>query len=213
LKQKDIFLQSEGNEWFQRNINDLEKLTLPNDDSVLVDILNSPIANEEKLKVLEIGCGNGHRLKWLQENKNYTCYGIDPSAKAIVVTKNSGVNAAVGTADKLQFEDDLFDVVIFGFCLYLCDREDLFSIAQQADRVLKRSGWIVIRDFFTKTTAINKYHHKDGIFSHKMDYSSMFTWNPAYTLFSQRIDCHDRHADVDNAQEWVASSIIRKSLE
>jgi ubiquinone/menaquinone biosynthesis C-methylase UbiE len=212
VKQKDIFLRSEGDEWFHRNVDKLDKLTLPEDDSVLVDIIKSPIWDEDRLNVLEVGCGNGLRLKWLQENKNCTVYGIDPSGAAVNAAKQSGIKAEVGTADRLPFDDAFFDFIIFGFCLYLCDREDLFSIAREADRVLKKAGWIVIRDFYSTAETAVDYHHKKGVYSYKMDYSSMFTWNPAYTLFLQRIENHEKQNGVDNLQEWTASWIIRKNL-
>ena len=68
------------------------------------------------------------------------CYGIEPSFKAVETACTSGVNAVQGTADRLPYRDGLFDVVVFGFCLYLCDREDLFRIASEADRVLNDQG-------------------------------------------------------------------------
>ena len=46
----------------------------------------------------------------------------------------------MGTADKLPFEDQSVDILVYGFCLYLCDREDMFNIAAEANRVIKSSG-------------------------------------------------------------------------
>ena len=48
------------------------------------------------------------------------------------------VKLKIGTAEKLKFEDDKFDLIIFGFCLYLCDREDLIKIVDETNRVLKK---------------------------------------------------------------------------
>jgi len=65
------------------------------------------------------------------------------------MTRKNGVHAEYGSADDLPFESDSFDGVIFGFCLYLCDHEDLFKIAQEADHVLRKKSWLVIKDFFS----------------------------------------------------------------
>ena len=46
----------------------------------------------------------------------------------------------IGTAEKLPFEENYFDILIFGFCLYLTDSEDLFKISSEAYRVTKKVG-------------------------------------------------------------------------
>jgi len=106
----------------------------------------------------------------------------------------------------------MFDIVVFGFCLYLCDREDLFRIAQEADRVLKPDGWLIIHDFFAKTPTRREYHHKPGLFSYKMDYRRLFDWHPAYTCFSDELNHHGRREFTDDPQEWVATSVLRKRV-
>jgi len=100
--------------------------------------------------VLEIGCSNGYRLQKLHKTYSCSCYEIDPSDNAIKDGQKQypTLNLYKGDATKLPFTDKKFDMVIFGFCLYLCDREDLFKIAYEADRVLKKNGHIVIYDFF-----------------------------------------------------------------
>ena len=76
-------------------------------------------------------------------------FGIDPSKKAIKIAQELGINAKVGTAEKLPFIDKEFDLIIFGFCLYLCDTNDLFKIAYEANRVSKVESWISIIDFWS----------------------------------------------------------------
>ena len=210
MKQRDVFLESEGNAWFERNASALGSRKLPESDSLLVEILNLPLA--EGTKILEIGCGDGARLSWLRENCRFDCYGVEPSSQAVEVAKGRGVAAQQGAADQLPFEDKIFDIVIFGFCLYLCDREDLFRIASEADRVLKNPGWLLILDFYSPTPLKREYHHRSGLFSHKMDYRALFTWNPGYTNFSHEVRHHLEGGYTDDTQEWVATSVLRKNL-
>ena len=143
MKQKDIFLGGEGNAWFTRNSAALANHELPGSDPLLMELLGlkSHLADEGGLvNVLEVGCGPGLRLDWLQQQIGWECHGIEPSDEAVKQATNAGVHAQVGTADQLPFADKSFDVVAFGFCLYLCDRDDLFKIAAETDRVLKNPG-------------------------------------------------------------------------
>lgn len=212
MKQKNIFLELEGDAWFRRNAGALATRKLPESDPVLTEILNLP-SNGRETRVLEIGCGDGTRLNWLRENRGFVCSGVDPSAQAVAVAQGRGIEACQGTADRLEFADGTFDIVIFGFCLYLCDREDLFRIAFEADRVLKNPGWLVILDFYSQTPLKREYHHRSGLFSHKMDYRALFTWNPAYTSFSHKVRHHSEDGYTDDRTEWIATSVLRKNLE
>ena len=90
-EQKKIFLQSEGNAWFNRNKQALSETSLPDQDRILPDLLELPL--QPNMKVLEVGCGNGNRLVWLKENLTLECSGIDPSAQAIEVARSRGIDA------------------------------------------------------------------------------------------------------------------------
>ena len=50
--------------------------------------------------------------------------------------------------NSFSFPDNFFDMIILGFCLYLCDRNKLFKIASEVDRVLKENSYLVIIDFY-----------------------------------------------------------------
>lgn len=211
MKQKEVFLEGEGDAWFARNAGQLARLNLAESDPLTREILQltgrflNPGA-----RVLEVGCGPGNRLAWLQENLGLECHGIEPSQKAVAAAASRGVRAQVGTADKLPFEAHFFDVVIFGFCLSWCDRDDLFRISAEADRVLKNSGWLMIWDFYSPVPTTRAYHHRPGLYTHKMDFKALFTWNPDYVVFSHRVEHHEQGGYTDDRQEWVATSVIRK---
>jgi len=212
-KQKDIFLQGEADAWFERNHQALERKDFDLHDPVIssiAEIIALPKYAGSSVKVLEVGCGEGKRLNWLAENLGVDVYGIDPSMKAVELAKSRGVTAKLGTADKLPFQAASFDIVIFGFCLYLCDRQDLFRVAQEADRLLKQEAWVIIHDFFSAAPVRREYHHKPGVFTFKMDYRTLFDWHPAYTCYQHRVGHHVQSGYTDEQQEWVAISVLRK---
>ena len=212
LLQKDIFLQSEADEWFERNKQATSK-QLFTDDMVCKEIkkiVGVKSSLGKTLKILEVGCGQGFRLSWLSKEYGCQVYGIEPSKKAVTEAVSRGVVAIQGTADFLPYENEVFDILIFGFCLYLCDQQDLFKIAHEADRVLKKDSWLIINDFYYPGTVTREYHHKSGVQSHKMDYRKLFEWHPAYICYSHQIERHGFHEYCDDPQEWVPVSTMRK---
>ena len=210
--QKEVFLKGEGNSWYERNKKDWEKRKLPDDDIVLTE-LNDIFSDFTGLKILEVGCGGGERLVWLKL-QGADVYGVDPSSAAIESANEKGITAKIGTADDLEYEDNTFDIVIVGFCLYLCDRQDLFKISAEINRVLKPSAWVVILDFYKKNHTSNSYAHLDGVFSFKMDYSSIFTWHPDYFLMLQKIVDHsDSNKLTDIENDMMGFQLLRKNSE
>lgn len=200
--QKEVFLESEGDAWFARNRDVLQNPEHLSDDPVL-KFLDRQTKRPER--VLEIGCADGWRLSELLRRYGAKCYGVDPSAEA-VRNACAGVQIRQGTADALPFDDESFDLVIFGFCLYLCDPKDYFKIAAEADRVLKAGGMISIYDFDTPYPYANDYSHLDGVVSHKMEFPRMFTWQPAYTL-AEKIVCGEANCSLDDR---IAHSVVIK---
>ena len=160
--------------------------------------------------MLEVGCGDGTRLAWLKNNMNADCYGIEPSKLAVDAACGKGINVKQGTAERLPFEDHSFDIVIFGFCLYLCDREDLFSIASEANRVLRAPGWLMLLDFFSPVPYANLYDYRSGVLSYKMDYWTLFNWHPDYECMTHKVRHHSELGYTDEQDEWIAVSILRK---
>ncbi len=212
MKQKNIFLKSEADAWFDRNKENLSRRNFEDDNIVRAISDISKSSSNTMLKILEIGCGGGERLNYISNSINCSVSGVDPSLDAVNHCKLNNIDAIVGAADSLIHKDNTFDIVIFGFCLYLCDRGDLFRISTEADRVLKKEGWIIIQDFFAKSPIQNEYHHTSGIKSYKMDYKTLFTWHPDYTCYQTKVYHHESQVFTDSSHEWVETSVIRRKI-
>lgn len=173
--QTQAFIEGEGRAWLERN-----RLKLMPEGDPVLDMIE--VTGLKPQQVLEIGCANGWRLRAIIRRHGATCRGIDPAVDS------DGIILNKGTADNLwRFTNGEFDLVIYGFCLYLCDPEDYFKIAMEGNRVLADGGFILIWDFYSPIAYKNPYSHKPGIFSHKMDFSKMWAWNPAYRLVNSSI--------------------------
>ena len=156
MSQNDTFLAGEGDQWFNRNAHVLQ----PERDEYVQLLKGQGISPAQ---VLEVGCANGYHLEALRRAFGCQASGIDPSLAAISegLQQYPALQLSQGTARDLPAADGAFDLVILGFCLYLCDREDLFRIAAEVDRVLADGGFVLIKDFCpplptATTTAIKK---------------------------------------------------------
>jgi ubiquinone/menaquinone biosynthesis C-methylase UbiE len=207
MDQKDIFFQKEGNEYYKRNTHKIHDVC--NQDKIISSLQN--LCLKPKC-ILEIGCSNGWRLNALHAIYNSECYGIDPSETAIKEggQKFAKISLQQGTAERLPFADGKFDLVIFGFCLYLCDRGDLFSIAKEGDRVLSEGGIMTILDFEPPFPYRNEYKHDVRIQTYKMNYANMFAWDPKYTIIYKLLFSHSDDKDIADPDERVSVVFMKK---
>lgn len=207
--QRDYFLESEGNGWYSRNRIEKARLEEKRAHDPLLPVLRR--LESPPRRVLEIGASNGWRLALLREEwPGGTFHGVDPSSRA-VEDAPGGVTLSCGTADSLPYEDASFDLVIFGFCLYLCDRADLFRIAAEADRVLADGGTMAIYDFSPPQPYRNPYAHGADIYSYKMDYSALFSWNPAYRIAERHEQTHPG-GKADTPDNQVGIVLLKKDM-
>ena len=177
INNKEYFLKKGGDDYFYRNKNKIINFKNELLSKIILDNLNNKLVN-----VLEVGCSDGSRLLYLSKKYNkINFFGIDPSSAAL---KNKKLFLKKGTADQLPFKKNFFDIIIYGFCLYLTDNQDLIKIVYEADRVLKKNGIIVILDFYSKKVKYREFSHKPGHYIRKMDYSKLFSWSPNYKILS-----------------------------
>lgn len=213
-KQEDIFLHGEADRWFQRNKKAVE-------DSVFLGFREINWLSDQLLpfnnvvkSVLEVGCSSGEKLRQLCSKLSCRGVGIDPSSQAVKVGNAKGdVQLFVGTASSLPFAANSFDLVYFGFCLYLIDRSTLLTVVAEADRVLKPGGFLAITDFDPIVRHKKAYHHKEGVFSYKQDYSTCFTQSGLYSLIAKHSSSlRQAHFDVDG-NERVSTTILFKEID
>ena len=209
MNQKKVFLSGEGDQYYFRNKNDDREEYMKHEDLANM-IISLPFAKSQHVELVEIGCGKGERLKRIKNETNWRVMGVDPSIRSIEELQKNNIKGYVGTADKLPFKDESVDILVYGFCLYLCDREDMFNIAAEANRVVKSNGWIAIIDFWTKENRKNRYKHNSDIMSYKTRPEEIFIWHPHYVVMDHKIRSISTDKYTDEEDNWVSSTIIRK---
>lgn len=218
---KEEILASEGDRWFERNIEFISNVEASMGTKCLVDFLkaNHELFINESTNVLEIGSSFGYNLDYLSKNFPQIggLYGIEPSEKAVKYGGNlyqdRNIKLCRGTADDLPFEDESFDIIIYGFCFYNIDRKLLFKCISEADRVVKEGGIVCICDFDTANSYKRVNRHNNMVPTYKMNIANMFTAHPQYNLIEKNSISENGKAFDSNIQNRVALSIIYKSSE
>ena len=107
-------------------------------------ILRQEIDNKSNLKILDIGCGTGETLSFLNNHLSHPdLYGVDSSSVAVEYAKSRGHKQILKVeADMLPFKDDTFDYVLLLDVLEHI--KDDSSVLSEAKRVLKRNGKIIM---------------------------------------------------------------------
>jgi ubiquinone/menaquinone biosynthesis C-methylase UbiE len=218
--QSNTFLQGEADNYFRRNKTALDSAAATwGKEFSEIDWLHQALAPfKDKIHaVLEIGCSNGVKLERICDLLDAEGSGIDPSQLAVAEgnqkSRERKIQLHAGTASSLPFEPQSFDFVYFGFCLYLLDRQDLFSAIAEADRVLKTGGFLAITDFDPVRQHKRPYHHQTGVFSFKQDYSKFFTESGTYYLVSKNSFSHRQSFFDTDGNERVSTTLLFKEIE
>lgn len=212
--QKNIFLCGEGDAWYRRNVHiRSDKQEVPYDVECISAFCKSP-AVQPVDRVLEIGCSDGMKLNLLCNDVGAVGYGIDPSTNAITDGKSRNpshrIHLSVGTSDNIPYDDSFFDLVFFGFCLYLVDRDLLCQTMESVNRVLRPGGVLAITDFDVSENVVRDYHHFEGVKTYKCNYPMMFIERYGYHLAFKSSYSHFDSSYTDVLQERIAISIMHK---
>lgn len=115
---------------------------------------------EPSMRVLEIGCGRGDTAIYIAKKVN-SIVGIDYSIDAIEIANEIRSNSSVKIknktkfyrmkADKLNFKDDEFDMLIFVDTIDHLNNMEVEKTMLEIKRVLKPSGKLFIKTCSNKT--------------------------------------------------------------
>jgi SAM-dependent methyltransferase len=212
MSQDNVFLDSEGDKWFERNVNSLAS---PHNDDFVINLIQ--LYNIAPKNVLEIGASNGWRLNEINQIYDCNCVVVEPSELAIKAGKKMypHIEFHRALANELPFENNRkFDLVIINFVFHWIGREQLLKSVSEIDRVLSDGGLLIIGDFMPDSPNKVNYHHiKDKqMWTYKQDYAKLFICSNIYKL----IGCMTGHHETKKLDPFVdnksrmAVSLLKK---
>lgn len=100
--------------------------------------------------LLDLGCGCGATIEYLNREYGIRVVGIDPSEKLLNIAKTNYPSGdfILAKGEDLPFQTEKFDGVLSECTLSLM--EDLSGVLGQVYRVLKNDGYFVITDVYAK---------------------------------------------------------------
>lgn len=99
---------------------------------------------KKKLRVLDLGCADGHMTSWLKSKwKKGNIYGVDVSDKLINGAKKKypDIKFTLADAHKLPYSNDFFDLVICSEVLEHVVKPD--KVCKEVYRVLSPEGFFI----------------------------------------------------------------------
>lgn len=109
------------------------------------ELIKKYIEQGKNLLFLDIGCGTGANLAYL--NPNGVNIGLDYSELALKFSKKRGhKNLVWGSVLKIPFRDNSFDIVGCFDLLYHKNVKDEFDALKEVYRVCKKGGQLIVTD-------------------------------------------------------------------
>jgi SAM-dependent methyltransferase len=105
------------------------------------EMMLAAVAEVAPKRVLEVGCGPGEAAERIARDLGAEVVAIDQSERMVELAKTRGVDARVGDAHELEFEDAEFDCVLAAWMLYHV--ADVDRALAEIARVLRSGGRLV----------------------------------------------------------------------
>ena len=206
MEQDTIFVDSEGDHWYERN---KKKLIPEREDKVIQMILESGI---NPARIIEVGCSNGYRLEKLRQMFQAECYGIDASSEAINAGKKNFPNLFLKKCGLAEYcSEKQFDLVICNFVLHWIDRNNIIQAMTNIARLVTSGGILILGDFLPDYNQKRRYHHlpEQKIYTYKQDYAQFFVATGIFQEVTRQTYSHGIHGGgMDSVRRKVRLDFI-----
>lgn len=169
-----------------------------------IDMILKYIPKKKNVHILDIGCGNGKMLGYLQKNTNAYIHGFDYSENAIktaqyLFPENSEFKE--GIIGEIDYPEEFFDVIISMDTMYFA--KDMTSFVSQVKKWLKQDGVFFVGyqegDVIPKTENIETTLLSKALVTNAMNYEAIDITESTYELLKAK-----RISAISNLAEFEA---------
>ena len=193
---EDAFGQDFSQDGFS-DINQIEK------------ILNY-IPSKKNTKILDIGCGNGKMLRYLQDKTDCYIYGFDYSEQAIKTAEAlNSINAEFrqGIIGEIEYSEDFFDLIISMDTIYFA--KDMKDFAAQVKSWLKPDGVFFVGyqegDIVPKTESLETTEIVKALKYNQMNYEAVDITEQTYRMLKKKRESAKAHREefiAEGNEKW-----------
>ena len=193
---KDAF----GEDFSQDGFSDIEQ----------IDKILQYIPKHDNVHILDIGCGNGKMLGYLQQKTGVFIHGFDYSEQAIETAKalypeNSDFRE--GIIGEIKYPAEWFDVITSMDTMYFA--KDMVSFVAQIKRWMKQEGIFFVGyqegDVMTKTQDAHTTVLAEALRQNGMQYGVEDITQQVYELLHKKREAakmHQKEFEAEGHQNW-----------
>lgn len=175
-----------------------------------INMILQYIPQKDNVNILDIGCGNGKMLGYLQKKTNAYIHGFDYSEEAIKTARflfpyNSHFKE--GIIGEIDFPEEMFDVVISMDTMYFA--KDMTVFVAQIKKWLKQNGVLFVGyqegDVMPKTENVNTTTLAKALLANAMNYEAVDITEKTYELLkTKRISAinHKNEFEAEGHSDW-----------
>lgn len=111
--------------------------------------ISKKIVQQNGQKVIDICCGTGNQICYLEKHQTLDISGIDLSDNMLAVAKKRVKNSICLKQDatNTEFQNNTFDIALLSFVLHETSTNTASQIMIETNRILKSNGKIIIVDY------------------------------------------------------------------
>lgn len=210
---EEFYAMAEQSEAFQTFCRDAFGADFSQDGFSNIEQINrilNYIPKREKVHILDIGCGNGKMLGYLQEKTGAYIHGFDYSEKAIETAQKlypKDSEFREGVIGEIAYKEEQFDVITSMDTMYFA--KDMNEFAAQVKRWLKPEGIFFVGyqegDVMPKTKDAHATVLAEALRNNGMQYEAEDITAEVYELLLKKRVAAEKHREelvAEGHQNW-----------
>lgn len=175
-----------------------------------IDLILQHASVEERSHILDIGCGNGKMLGYLQRNTGAYIHGFDYSEHAIGMARNllrEKSDFRIGVIGEIEYAEGKFDLIISMDTMYFA--KDMRSFIGQVKRWMKPDGVLFVGyqegDVMPRTQDADTTVLAEALRANGMHYEAKEITSQTFELLQKKRKCaleHQTEFEAEGSRRW-----------